>query len=208
MGKEMSVGDQAFELCQEIRSAVESFWAFTAISEYMDRPQGLLARDRFMEIYLLLVNNSFDAMVVAIFNLLDRSGRVMTLKTFAAALERAGEPEEIIQHIRGVYDHHEILWKAICRVRNNGVAHLNSIQPSRSHMLEASLGVREIRSFLQDAILVFDSAAPYCTLEVGPPSRKVESQASQLFHLATAMSEHLLSAESTNSLDKLHNQMP
>lgn len=208
MAKKMHVADQVSEICQEIRSAVESYWVFTGISEYADNPLNLKVKDRFWAIYIVLVNNAFDCMIVSVFNLLDRSGRGLTLASIAASLEGEGVDVSVIRQLRQVYTHHEVLWKAICHVRNNGVAHLNDKKSSSSHLSQAMLGTKEIRSFLQDAILAFDALEPYCSWKVGPPNRLVESQASQIFHLAGSMSEQLIDECARNAVDKLHEKMP
>ncbi|WP_369040020.1 AbiU2 domain-containing protein [Stenotrophomonas maltophilia] len=204
MAKKMDAADQVSEICQEIRSAVESYWVFTGISEYVDNPQNLKAKDRFWAIYIVLVNNAFDCMIVSVFNLLDRSSRGLTLASIAASLESEGADGSVVRQLRQVYAHHEVLWKAICHVRNNGVAHLNDKRSTSSNLSLAMLGTKEIRSFLQDAILIFDALEGYCSWKVSPPSRAVESQAAQIFHLASSMSDQLISESTEDAVEKVN----
>lgn len=208
MAKQMHVGEQVSELCQEIRSAVESHWVFTAITGYMDKPQNVETRDRFWFVYPVLVNNAFYSMVVSAFNLLDTKADVLTLSTVASTLERDDADPEVVKLLRDVYAHHQDLRKAIFRVRNNGVAHLNSKKTSRVHLVEAGLTEPEVRSFMQDLVLVSDAIRSLCAWEVGPPNRQVEAEAAQLFHLAGGMSQHLRSGGVALPLDKLHTRMP
>ena len=208
MAKQMHVGEQVSELCQEIRSAVESHWVFTAISDYMDKPQNIETRDRFWFVYPVLVNNAFDSMVVSTFNLLDTKDEVLTLNTVASALASAQADPDVVKLLRQVHEHHQALRKAIFRVRNNGVAHLNSKKTSRVHLVEAGLTEPEVRSFMQDLVLVSDAIRSLCAWEVGPPNRRVEAEAAQLFHLAGGMSQHLRSGGTALPLDKLHKRMP
>jgi len=178
---------QAKELCQEIRTAVESFWIFDANGTYSCRPLGPDEKREFSYFSSALASMAFDSQVVKIFNLLDDSNSKdhLSLKSFANALDEAGGHAELVDDLRNVCAKHLVLKKSIKRVRNNGVGHLNSRMSSSDHLDEASWGTRETRCFLQDCIYLFDRIGAICDHVIGPPDRRVQYELEQMFHLAT-----------------------
>jgi len=207
MKAKIDVVKQAQEICSEIRLAVESFWIMDANADYQSMPLRKGDSLKYAQFSAALSSMSFDCLVIKTFNLLDHSKKpdLLSLKSFAETLSNLGVHDEVVQSIERIRERNKLLKRAIDRVRNNGVGHMSLSGSSADHLLEARLGTKEMREFLQDLICLFSLVAPICNELIAPPQRKVQHELRLMFHLA---SDFRRSAVSFRDLPGIHDLAP
>lgn len=182
----MSLGDQAAELCMQIRRAVESWWLYDALGDYIVTKNNQRRAKPFVNAYSAIWNSSFDTMIVASYNLIvtPPDNKQLTLKTFAAELEQGGGDPRIVRAIRAMPEKHGKFIKALQRIRNKTTAHIDRSMPTLEQFNAALLGTEWIRDFLQDLVYLFGAIARYSSKDIGPPDIAVRAQMQQMLHLA------------------------
>lgn len=195
MSRRIDVVQQAQEICSEIRLAVESFWIMDVNADYQAMPLRGGDRLEFADFSAALSSMSFDCLVIKVCNLLDHSNKrdVLSLKSFAQALSERRGHEKIVQSIERIRERNDALKRAIDRVRNNGVGHMSLSGSSADHLMDARLGIKEMREFLQDLICLFSLVAPICGELIAPPDRKVQHELRLMFHLAADFRRSIVS---------------
>jgi hypothetical protein len=205
MKVKIDVVKQSQEICSEIRLAVESFWIMDVNADYQSTPLRKGDSREFAAFSATLSSMSFDCLVIKIFNLLDHSKKpdVLSLKSFAEALSNHGGHDKVVQSIERIRERNKVLKRAIERVRNNGVGHMSLSGSSADHLLEARLGTKEMREFLQDLICLFSMVSPICNDLIAPPDRKVQHELRLMLHLAADSRRSIVSFRDLTSIHDL-----
>ncbi|WP_229978730.1 hypothetical protein [Stenotrophomonas lactitubi] len=189
----MSLGDQAAELCMQIRRCVESWWLYDALGDYII-VKGNQGRARsFAHAYSAIWSSSFDTMIVAAYSLIvtSRDGKPLTLVTFADELDASGIDARLASALRSMPTKHDRFVKALQRIRNKATAHVDRAMPTQEQFNDALLGTEWIREFLQDLVYLFHAIARLSSKEIGPPDDAVRAQMQQMLHLAIRQREQI-----------------
>jgi hypothetical protein len=182
----MSLGEQAAEMCMQIRRAVESWWLYDALGDYIVTKNNQRRAKPFVNAYSAIWTSSFDTMIVASYNLIvtPPDNKQLTLKTFAVELEQSGGDARLVRAIRAMPAKHVDFIKALQRIRNKTTAHIDRSMPTQQQFNSALLGTEWIRDFLQDLVYLFGGIARYSSKDIGPPDIAVRAQMQQMLHLA------------------------
>lgn len=203
----MGLGDQAAEICMQIRRAVESWWIYDALGDYIIVKGNQRRAKSFVGAYSAIWTAAFDTMIVASYTLIvtSRDGKPLTLETFADELELAGGDQRLVDGIRAMPGKHSKFIKSLQRIRNKATAHVDRSMPTQQQFNDALLGTEWIRDFLQDLVYLYGAIAGYSSKDIGTPDIAVRAQMQQMIHLAIRHREML---QKNAAIDKLHSEVP
>lgn len=210
MSKRISLGDQAAELCMQIRQAVESWWLYDALGTYVVVRNNKKRAKRFFNAYTAIWAAAFDSVIVCSYNLAvkQKDDAALSLETFGDELDRVGKAPLLAVRLRDMREKHKVFVKSLIRIRNKTTAHVERSMTTSDQFNAASLGTADIRNFLQDLIFIFHAIAPYSSKDIGAPDIGVRHEMMQMLHLAIRSSEQMArQAHDRAELDKLHTSM-
>lgn len=188
-GRSLQIGDQAAELCLQIRHAVEGWLLYDALGTYVVVRNNLKRAKPFECAYYAIWQAAFTSMIVSSHNLMDTKRSHFSLFPFADALESAGEGTELVGEIRALRTIHEDLAKSLVRVRHTTFAHVDIAMSSKDQFNEAELQTAGLRNFINSLIRLFDSVSSFSSFRVVPPDPRVAYQMMEMLHLAVRARE-------------------
>jgi hypothetical protein len=205
MAKRIGLGDQAAELCIQIRQAVEGWWLYEGLATYVVVRNNQKRAKRFSNAYTAIWVSAFDTVVVCSYNLAvtQKTESPLTLETFADELDLAGEGKLLAVRLRAMRQRHAGFIKSLTRIRNKTTAHVDRSMTTNDQFTAARLANADIRNFLQDLVYIFDEIARFSSKDVGAPNPQVRHEMMQMLHLAIRSSEEM-QAKHQIELDKLH----
>lgn len=193
MARVMSLGDQAAEICMQIRRAVESWWLYDALGDYIIVKGNQKRARSFVNAYAAIWASSFDTMIVASYNLIvtSQDGKPLTLVTFADELDSHGLDPRLVSALRAMPTKHHRFVKALQRIRNKATAHVDRAMPTQQQFNDALLGTEWIREFLQDLVYLCHAVSRHSSKDIGLPNDAVRAQMQQMLHLAIRYREQI-----------------
>lgn len=191
MGKKIDISEQAAELCMQIRQAVESWWLYDALGNYVVVRNGKERARPFARAYFAIWNSAFDSVIVCAHNLVvtPKTDKPLTFETFADDLAANGQGALLAVRLRAMRKKHSRFVESLIRIRNKTTAHVDRSMTTERQFNAAQLGTADIRNFLQDLVYLFHAISKFSSKDIGPPDKAVYHQMEQMLHLAIQRKE-------------------
>lgn len=188
--KGMAVGEQAAELCLQIKYAVEGWWLYEALGTYVVVRNNQRRTRPFLSAYHAIWHAGFTSMIVSSHNLMDTRKSHFSLFAFADTLESEGTNSQLVSEIRNLLVQHDDFRKSLVRIRNKVFAHVESDMPTKQQFNEAKLRTAGLRIFIENLHSLFSPLSRHASVEVAAPDVKVRHQMMEMLHLAVRAKEN------------------